>query len=248
MITPKKPPIEDRHQYLMTREEARARGLDFYYTGRPCQGHYGQHDDYRYAKTGGCVECKRLDNARQRIRRWRATPSGKALTKKRHANVKSLGLRRGNMPGGGKGYYELIPQQAIARPDDRETNRAVRVACPRKYQRDHKVPQPEAHNFPHAIIGLECAENLQILSASENRKKGGALPDPDDHTRAAERPLALEELRWFIQHRMAIWAKDVTFATKPGERAKVRWELYRFGPGGLVEYLGAEPLLVEAAE
>ena len=39
---------------LVTREEAQALGLTYYYTGHPCKhGHYAR----RYRSSGGCVEC-----------------------------------------------------------------------------------------------------------------------------------------------------------------------------------------------
>jgi hypothetical protein len=47
---------------IITREEARAAGLTFYSTGRPCE--HG-HACERYVSSGGCVECTRALQQRE---------------------------------------------------------------------------------------------------------------------------------------------------------------------------------------
>jgi hypothetical protein len=55
---------------IITREEARAKGLKRYFTGKVCpKGHVGE----RYVRDARCVECSYIAAAA-----WRSTPEGRA--------------------------------------------------------------------------------------------------------------------------------------------------------------------------
>ena len=191
-----------------------------------------------------CTVCKHLKNQQRTDDR----------AKKVNRQHDRLGFGRKEMPGGGAGYTRLIPPSdcKIARSDDRETNKARRTSCPEGLVRDHTV---HCGSWPLAdgvyVIGLEVAENLLPMTNAMNWRKGNKLPDPNDYSRAANRPLIIAEQRKFVRKRMAIWAHDLVWVDSivGGRLERVRWELYRFGYDGLVEYLGVEPTgMVEAAE
>jgi hypothetical protein len=59
---------------IITRREARDRGLAKYMTGKPCKhGHVGE----RRTDTGNCVECQRLAEQRRKARLRAAAAGGK---------------------------------------------------------------------------------------------------------------------------------------------------------------------------
>jgi hypothetical protein len=60
----------------ISRENARERGLNRYFTGKPCnRGHMAE----RYLSNRECVACATL-----RVARWQTTPKGKAYQRQFH--------------------------------------------------------------------------------------------------------------------------------------------------------------------
>lgn len=80
---------------LISRKDARARGLKFFFTGVPCKhGHIAE----RYATHEKCAECERVRRATLKYRRYqktyRASPKYKATEKNRRASPKYKATER----------------------------------------------------------------------------------------------------------------------------------------------------------
>ena len=82
---------------VITRANARAAGLHRYFTGEPCpHGHVVE----RHVRSGGCVECLRLKNQRDRhLRRaWANSTHPAARARNRRKRQKWIAHRRGYCP------------------------------------------------------------------------------------------------------------------------------------------------------
>jgi ribosomal protein L35 len=91
---------------IVNREEARERGLRFFYTGKPCKrGHVAE----RYL-SGGCAECQRERRStpeaaathRENMRRYRATAEGREagrVANRKHYAANADQCRTRALPG-----------------------------------------------------------------------------------------------------------------------------------------------------
>jgi hypothetical protein len=251
---PKQPPKFTRQQLAempQSRDAARAR-LDL--LGQPVTYYYDpakrcpEHPDSpRYTSTGECVRHRFNLNMRSTAKKRRDLGlHDDSSTAKVNLKHKTMGFdRTGKMPGGGSGYKAFIPPArcAVSDPAANEAKRRLRKL--RHECRDHIVHI----GWPLApgclIMGLEVAENINPKQTrGGNTSKGNKLPDPADFARAAGRPLSIAEQAEFVRLGMAIWLHDLVWVDGivGGKLERVKWELYRLGADGFVEYLGQEPV------
>jgi len=121
---------------IISRKEARVRGLDRYYTGKPCK--YG-HVSERYLSTGICVECNRERNnsdeareyKREYARKWReANPEYHRKYHEENREQHNEYMRK---------YYEENREQLNEYSRQyREENREQRSEYHRKYYEENK--------------------------------------------------------------------------------------------------------------
>ena len=118
---------------IISREEARAKGLKRYFTGEPCvHGHVCE----RYVSSDACVECERA-----RRRAYRQTPRGRANDRARKQTPKRKTYDRA---------YDMARHQT---PEYKEYDRARKQTPKRKaYDKAYKLT-PECRKRDHAYIG-----------------------------------------------------------------------------------------------
>lgn len=149
---------------IITRQEARERGLPKYRTGRPCKhGHLSE----RYTNSAICCACWR-----ELARKWREssppTEEGKNAARE-YQRKRRLdpyykaalleGARRAQVPAG-----QVPPHY------DREACRQVYLESVLATQFTG-VPHEVDHIIPLSAGGLHSEENLQVLTREENSKK-----------------------------------------------------------------------------
>lgn len=184
---------------IVSRAEARAKGLKRYFTGRPCtRGHTVE----RQTSNKNCVECRQANREGYRqaeidySRRWRsdnrvrhqqysaayraANPdrvkSGKAEWRKKNHEVVRQSLRMWQQANPAKlRFYEARRRarllQAVLPGFDEEIT-AIYAACPPGWHVDHIIPLKGK-----AVCGLHVPWNLQYLEPSPNSEKGNRF-DP----------------------------------------------------------------------
>jgi 5-methylcytosine-specific restriction endonuclease McrA len=184
---------------IITRAEAKAQGLTRYFTGKPCK--HG-HVDGRYASTGACCMCaqkqardwessapadyqrlrkdrvNRRSHARKKARRavdaeYRARLSQRDSAyvqrrreedpKVRAAHLARVRVRKRNMSINDLRADELKALQAIYELAIRLT-RATGI----EYHVDHHIPLAKG--------GKHHPDNLWVIPAAENLRKGAKLP------------------------------------------------------------------------
>lgn len=155
---------------IITRKEAKARGLMRYFTGKACSR---GHVEERRTSTGVCVRChsaqsrawdaENREKNRESNRRWRAANPGKAQKCDRewyganpHLNAAKDARWRTKEP-------RVVPSWI-----DQEACRVIYLeARSRGLEVDHIVP------LQHPLVcGLHVESNLQPLTRTENRTKG----------------------------------------------------------------------------
>src|SRR6266404_7275523 len=143
---------------VVTKQEARSRGLARYFTGLPCRwGHVAQ----RYTKRADCVECRNAIVLRWRrsnpqayvagTQRWRESNPERARALGRHQRA----IRRAR---------EL---RATPKWVDVAELRRIYENCPKGFEVDHIIPLAGEN-----VCGLHVPWNLQYLPEGENKKKG----------------------------------------------------------------------------
>lgn len=176
---------------LLSRKEAKAKGLKRYFTGKPCK--YG-HVDERVAVSGVCMECSRIN-----CRKWkRDNPETHAAINREWAarnpkSIKKTKAKRVNKDL--DSFYKLSrkrtrafskrhPSRIRANTARQRARRMCRVpawadhevikffyeCCPKGFHVDHIIPlQGEL------ISGLHVETNLQWLPAADNIRKANSF-------------------------------------------------------------------------
>lgn len=176
----------------MTRKEAKASGLDKYFTGKPCsRGHICE----RRASGGQCIECQRLvakehyqnniEAYKLRAREWeQANPDRWRAT----IRLWSVNNREKCRSKGAR--YRANKFQAQPSWVDTKILTKIYADCPEGFHVDHKVP------LKHPLVcGLHVPWNLEPIPARDNLIKHNKF-DPETyvhvfpHAEDYELPLA----------------------------------------------------------
>lgn len=155
---------------IISRSEARAEGKTRYFTGERCKN---GHVTERYVSSANCRTCLEARDSPEK-KRARNSARYKASAGEMNANIRAWQIAhadeyaamqsiteargRGAVVPEGLGYRDFLPIYAEARRLTRETGT--------RYEVDHILPISRG--------GKHDPSNLQILSLSENRRKGVA--------------------------------------------------------------------------
>ena len=149
------------------RKLAKEQGLVRYFSGKPCKhGHTAE----RYTRNGECVECSEL--------KWRSESrvTKAARVMKYYWNNRDRCIARSvesHRRTGFNAQRRAAKLKATPKWADLKAIRAVYAQCPVGFHVDHIIPLKGEN-----VCGLHIVENLQILSATDNLRKGNKLlPD-----------------------------------------------------------------------
>ena len=190
---------------IITRSEALAKGLTFYFTGNPCKhGHLAE----RRVTTYGCSQCRYLANLSKSNKAYQSeynkSITGKLAQRKFNQSSKGKNLRRQyNSSEAGRGnqatYAKTFKGLACTKKYfSKDTTKALCLANSTKYKcaKLHRTPVwsdleaikeiyakcPKGHHVDHIIplqgklvSGLHIASNLQYLTPTENISKGNSF-------------------------------------------------------------------------
>lgn len=165
---------------IITREDAKAAGLKYYFTGKTCKS---GHAVKRYVSCAGCVEC-----TRKREREYREMNPGRAAERRRAFNEASPERAREYKRANRDKYRALDAKRHAAKlqrvpqwftPNDHAQFELLALAAAIlaeftgvSWHVDHIYPlQGET------VSGLHVAENWQLLNASDNSCKNNKHPD-----------------------------------------------------------------------
>lgn len=147
---------------LVTRKQALAEGLMYYFTGKPCKhGHISR----RFTNGRQCAEC---NNARHRLEN--ITPE--QLERKREAN-RITQWKQGQTKQGLARQVAIVRKNVLKRKNrvpvwsEDEAIREFYQNCPEGYHVDHDWPL-----CGKLVSGLHVLSNLRYLPALENTRKG----------------------------------------------------------------------------
>lgn len=165
---------------LITKKQAKQLGLNFYFTGKPCKRN---HICEKYISNRGCVECdKQRSNCWHENNKERKQQTSKSWEEKNKEHrqqskkqwkennpdkITEYGSRRCKYLKYSKPIWaaeEIIKQIYLDRD---ELNQIVKMCGGTElFEIDHIIPI-----LSNTVCGLHCEDNLQILTASENRTK-----------------------------------------------------------------------------
>ena len=193
--------MEENTPQIISRKEAKAQGLKRYFTGKPCKhGHVAE----RIASNGKCLECKRADytydseyqstyrannkqqqcelNAayyiankeavKQKSRLWQINNSERKNAKARawsKAHPEVAANNSATRRHGAAAQYQMLS------PTNRRQVLDIYKEMRRLNQEAGYIAYHVDHITPLAKGGAHHPDNLQILSAEENLKKGVKL-------------------------------------------------------------------------
>lgn len=150
---------------IITLKQAKARGLLYYYTGKPCK--HG-HIDWRIVSARACVTCHETRGA-EHSRKFRETHTEKvkatwqryyarnraAVIERVHRRIRSLPVPR---------WYGELDDLVLEEARDLARMRAESTDM--LWHIDHMIPIKARR-----ARGLHCAENIQLIPALLNRRK-----------------------------------------------------------------------------
>jgi hypothetical protein len=163
------------HTGKKARDAARARGEQFYISGKPCsRGHTGP----RYVANQTCLECSKEQQRQADLKRRARRDSDAVFAKYRRAqraasNRASNKLNRGRKAAEWAAWYADRLQRTPPWAD----LKAIKTI----YDESHRVTKATGleHHVDHIIpmrgklvSGLHVAENLRVLPGPENLAKG----------------------------------------------------------------------------
>lgn len=171
---------------VITRAEAKSKGLKFYYTGNPCvRGHLSE----RYVR-GQCVSCgPELERRRDRARKlatnaaWKKNHPDKVNAVNRawreaHPEKDSGHHRKWKTANRGKVNASTRKRQAaqIQRSPGWADYNRIRIVyeCAAQMSRETGVPMHVDHVIPlqgKRVSGLHVHDNLRIIPARDNARK-----------------------------------------------------------------------------
>ena len=164
-----------------TRKEALATDSLYYFTGKPCKnGHVAR----RFTKNRNCEDCLRSRNlARTKKGYWSdygTDPEYREKKRKYARNYYKENKDKSYFKG--KRRWEVIQRATVATDAGIIEMKKMYLHAQMltletgtKYEVDHIIP------LQHALVsGLHVPNNLQIISAVENREKGSYF-DPEEH-------------------------------------------------------------------
>jgi len=149
---------------LITRAQAKERGLKRYFTGKPCpQGHVAE----RTTSKSACITCQR-----DSFKSWKENNRDRRLEYQRKHQAK---YRQDNLDA--YNAYMLARhhlRRAAALPGYEAEIREIYRNCPEGHEVDHIVPIKGMN-----VSGLHVPWNLQYLPVAENRAKGNKFKDAE---------------------------------------------------------------------
>ena len=182
-----------------SRSDAKRLGARTYFTGRPCKN---QHVSPRRTDNGTCVLCLAETSARyyaenpEKRKHHNATYYAKNADYVKALNADWRAENEDEMRAIRRGYYESNKGICISRARARKEH--IKQATPpwvdiaaidvvyceaRRLTEQTGVPHDVDHIIPLRgvnVCGLHVAENLQVLAATENRRKGNNFADLDE--------------------------------------------------------------------
>ena len=152
----------------LSRAEAKAQGLTRYFTGKPCKrGHVSERLTSNYC----CVECKR-PRERQACRMYYAANPEKFIARVevyRKANLEKWAERKAKARVRKNGTsVELTPHQKHQVNQIYLLMRRLTLATGIQHHVDHYIPVTKG--------GSHAPENLWVIPAEQNMRKGSKLP------------------------------------------------------------------------
>lgn len=132
---------------VITRKEALAKGLNTYYTGKPCKRN---HKAFRYITKSECLECRKerylcnQDKYRSLNKVWKKEHKGAVYANNRSRELRKQAVKWANL----------------------EKIKEIYQQCPKGYVVDHFIPLHGKY-----ICGLHVENNLQYLTREENQAK-----------------------------------------------------------------------------
>jgi hypothetical protein len=132
---------------IISREEALARGLRMYFTGKPCvQGHIAE----RYTKSHNCRECSRERNNqpehRLAVKRWRAKNPDKFKAIQRRRWYKNAEKYRATR----ERYYAEHREEMLAKA--RKAKEKARAAKALALETKKKIKRPKRRKRKRLIV------------------------------------------------------------------------------------------------
>ena len=165
---------------IISRKEAKAQGLTRYFTGKPCKhGHLSE----RQTSNGSCVTCQQQktrewrqenpDIAEQHRINWETKNPTKAQEVVKAAQ-KRWEVKNPEVLNAKAAKYRALKRGTVSSlsQSDKDRIKAVYAECRRLNREAGCIAYHVDHIHPIAKGGVHHPDNLQILSAKENRIKG----------------------------------------------------------------------------
>lgn len=174
---------------VIERSEAKEKGLNHYFTGRPC---CNGHKSIRYVKNGICLECKRIseierrsknpEKYREAVNKYYKTDKGKEASRRSAERYRNNPKNKESIARGKYASKEKnrCLYNAISKTYAKRVRSRIPVWQSTKCIKDYYVKATELgmevdHIVPitsDLVCGLHCIDNFQMLTREENASKG----------------------------------------------------------------------------